>query len=132
MKVDVTDASILAMICAAYALSRPQGLGHLHYKSGPLSKEELDDIINQAVEFGQFGDDVVVSLDYVKGRACKFTLCKEGDRIIWNLPWYDHTWDAAINLLFTVGLRAQAVDVMRVKGQNPHNPACNCVNCNGG
>ena len=85
--IDVTDLDLRELVRGAYDLSRPQGMGIIHYQPGRLSDEEADEII------ALFADDhfIAVSMDYVRGRACKFHVMREGDRLTIRDDWYDHT-----------------------------------------
>ena len=74
------------LVRAAYDLSSPQGLGFLHYKEGVLSDELVENIINQPTS-----NSVALRMDYIRGRACKLTVFKRGDRLFIGNEWYDHT-----------------------------------------
>lgn len=81
-----------------YDLSRPQGLGHFEYVEGDqLTRAEAEALIASVVN-----DRVVVRLDYVRGRACKFTVFadpEDGTPWLRGDLWYDHddaTFDALL------------------------------------
>ena len=76
--IDVTDAPLDALVRAAYAPSRQQGLGHLDPsgRADDLTDEEVSDILTR--ESGILS--VVFSMDYHRGRSVKFTVRRYGDR----------------------------------------------------
>ncbi len=79
---------------AAYDLSRPVGLGLLHYRPGSLATEEAERLLSigspHQLPYG--GLTPVIFLDYVLGRCVKFEIWKneQGEYLI-DDPWYDHT-----------------------------------------
>jgi hypothetical protein len=93
--IEVTGRDYRKMVQKAYEFSKPQGLGYLHYTSEPLSDDEADELIDETNVFA------IVSLDYVKGRSCKFTIYRDaetGKAYIKN-SWYDHSDHALQRLL---------------------------------
>jgi hypothetical protein len=66
-------------------------------------------------------DGVVISMDYVKGRACKMTVWKKGGDLQIRDSWYDHTDDQFDELLSTFNISRGS------KGE--HGAACNCSDC---
>ena len=82
--IEVTGCDLVELAKAAYDLSVPQGLGFLHFEEGGLSDDEAKSLIKE--------DSLSpLSLDYVKGRACKLTVFKDNDRLYINDKWFDHT-----------------------------------------
>lgn len=82
MKIDITGIDMVKFVKAVYDLSNPQGMGFVHFTPEPLSDEEAKSLIKE---------DGTVSLDYVKGRACKMHVFKEDDKLYINDTWFDHT-----------------------------------------
>lgn len=121
MKVDITGVMLPEFVKEAYNKSGAQGLGVLHYTSKGLSNSEVNEILD-APSFGS----VVLSMDYVKGRACKMSVFKEGDSIYVNYPWFDHTHEDFIALLKAVWPEGKPFPVLV---QDPHGISCNCIEC---
>ena len=85
--IEVTGCDLVKLVKDVYHLSRPQGMGYLHYTEGALSDEDAQTIIDQG---GQ--GDCIVSMDYIYGRACKFNVWKDEDDRLWiRSKWFDHT-----------------------------------------
>ena len=114
MDIDVTSVETSELVRAAYDLSRPQGMGFLHFTPDPLSDAEVEELVQP---------DGTTYLDYVRGRACKFGVwLREGRRVI-RSPWYDHTNAQLLELLARVGV--EAPDELTAE----HGMACNCAEC---
>lgn len=94
--IEITGCDLIALVKKAYALSRPQGLGFMHFREGELSDEEAKSIVNNPRG---------ISLDYVHGRAVKFWIKYEGDRMFVPKSWYDHTDEQLRELLTSVGVQ---------------------------
>lgn len=58
--IDITDVNMVEFVKKVYDLSRPQGMGMMHFTPVPLTDEEAKSLIN---------DDGTVNMDYVRGRA---------------------------------------------------------------
>jgi hypothetical protein len=103
------------MIAAAYDLSSAVGLGWLHYTPEPLGPEDVDNITSVFA-----GDKrVAVSMDYVKGRCCKFTVFRHptDDSVLLIEPrWFDHTARDLSVLLEKAGL--EDVDSLIASAEN--------------
>ncbi|UIS25290.1 hypothetical protein [Erythrobacter phage vB_EliS-L02] len=67
-------------------------MGMLHARSGPLDEETRDELI-------QMDRDLVVYMDYVHGRQCKFQIRKHEGRFYTFCEWYDHSYDHLLALL---------------------------------
>jgi len=82
---EITGANLIDVVKAAYDLSKPVGMGFMHYTPEPLTDDEARELIN--------GDrsGVALSLDYVKGRACKLVVFKDEERLFVRKDWYDHS-----------------------------------------
>lgn len=115
--IDVTDVPLRELVKAAYNPSRAQGLGAFHYMPGGLSDEEVDRIIDGGRE------SIPISIDYVKGRSCKFTVFgHEGRRYIRHY-WYDHSDDQLRDLLRAVGIDTAKLDEAK-KAHAEYEQAC--------
>ncbi len=93
--IDVTDCDLRVLVKEAYNLSVPMGMGFLHYTPAELTDDEVNELIDMDPH-----NQWPVHLDYVKGRAVKFGVKREGDRLV--IPrddWYDHTPDQLQELL---------------------------------
>lgn len=88
--IDVTDLSTVKMIQAAYELSKPVGMGFMHYTSNPLTVEEAQEHIRP---------NGFVNLDYVLGRCCKFRIIVNNGKKYTPKSWYDHTEEDLKNLI---------------------------------
>ena len=91
-KIEITGADLKELAKAAYDLSRPQGLGILHYEEGGLTDQEAESLIIDDERWP-------LAMDYVKGRACKMRVYKDGDRLYIHKKWYDHTDEQLKELL---------------------------------
>lgn len=93
--IDLTGFDLRTLARKVYELSRPQGLGILHYQEGSLPDEELEEVIDVSER-----SRLALTMDYVLGRACKFHVQLAGDSGYLLLPdgvthwirtdWYDH------------------------------------------
>lgn len=86
MNVSFPESRLEAVVRKAYELSRPQGLGMLHWSAGPLSDEDLKLIVDQPGK--------TVHMDYVNGRAVKLYIRynAEAGEFYWvdSGEWFDH------------------------------------------
>jgi hypothetical protein len=111
--VDLTDIDPIALIRAVYRHSVPRGMGLLHATEGELPEEEARQCLH---------DNGTISMDYVRGRGCKFfSRLKDGKRLM-PIPWYDHTTEELNAMLADLGLPAVAED-------GEHGCACACDAC---
>lgn len=84
--IDITGTDLRKFIAKAYDLSRPQGMGYLHFQDGPLPDEMIDKILDVK------SSHCVASMDYVLGRSVKMAIYRKGDRLLIGGPdWYDHS-----------------------------------------
>ena len=84
-RIEISGANLVEVAKAAYDLSSPQGLGFIHYEDGGLTDEEASELVSQDA-------GIPLSLDYVKGRACKLTVFADDDgRMYIQSRWYDHS-----------------------------------------
>ena len=87
--IEVTGVDLRKLVQAVYRNSRPQGLGILHFKEVDLSSEEVEKIVG---EVRVSGTGAVLYLDYVNGRACKFSLIRDESERLWvRKQWFDHS-----------------------------------------
>ncbi len=116
--IDVTDVDLVKFAQKVYELSKPQGMGFLHYTSDPLTTEEAE----QLVESCKNDTMCVLSMDYIKGRSCKMHVRRSGDKLTISDSWYDHTDEQLKELLraFNVEPTAEIAE---------HGCACNCADC---
>ena len=98
--IDVTGIDLVAFAKKVYDLSSPLGLGFLHYTPEPLSDEDAKKCI---IKKG----NVILSMDYVNGRACKMNILKERDTGKWIIrdEWYDHSEEQYKELLDYFNIR---------------------------
>ena len=117
--IKITGVNLKEFVKEVYHLSVPQGLGFLHYEPKPLSDEDAIEIVNCLEDDSR----IVLSMDYVHGRACKMTVYKkgegEGEDIYIHDSWYDHTDKQFKSLLskFNIELNTDGAK---------HSKACNC------
>ena len=95
--IDITGVDMIKLVKKAYELSKPQGLGMLHFTLGPMTDEEAQYIIDS-------DDKGEIHLDYVRGRSCKFHVFNEGGKLSVGESWFDHTDQQLVDLLSHVGI----------------------------
>ena len=114
--VDITGVDLVEFVNAVYDLSVPQGMGFLHATDAPLTDEEAKlYILDQESRSA-------VSMDYVKGRACKIHVRRDGEKLVLPDTWYDHTDRIYDQLLGKFGFS-------RKTAEDAHGCACNCMDC---
>ena len=84
--IDITGVDLKLFIKKVYDLSVSQGLGFLHFTPEPLSDKECNEILNYG-----YASHVVLSVDYLNGRACKMVVFKIDEKLWIRDNWYDHT-----------------------------------------
>lgn len=114
--IKLNGIDLVKFVQKVYELSVPQGLGFMHARPGGLSEEDAKGYINEK-------SSCVISMDYVKGRACKMGVFKQGDDLTMNDNWYDHTNEQLSELLSTFGIKLEV--------EAEHNRCCNCAKCRG-
>lgn len=82
--INVTNVDLRKFVKEVYNLSRPQGMGFLHFKEGDISEEIVTQILSRG------NSHTPVSMDYVSGRACKMNVFKRPDGLFIRPEWYDH------------------------------------------
>ena len=96
--IEIQEHQIKELVKAVYNMSEPVGMGFLHYTPEDLTDEEAKGLIDMASK------TCVVSMDYVNGRQCKFSIFKVGDKFAVANSWGDHSdWEYAI-MLNSVGV----------------------------
>lgn len=101
--IDITGVDLATFVKKAYDLSRPQGMGMMHHRPGPLSDEDAKTILDQGTQ------KIPVSMDYVRGRAVKMTVWKDDDgKLTIKDEWFDHSQRDLDELLKSVGITARA------------------------
>lgn len=110
--IDVTNVDMVKFVQKVYDLSRPQGMGVMHFQPGGLSDADATALIQ---------DDGTVSMDYIQGRACKMHVRSEDGKLTISDSWYDHTDDQLLSLLRHVGVCAVT--------SKDHGCSCNCDEC---
>lgn len=100
--IDITGCDLRKFVAKVYDLSRPQGLGFLHFTREPLTDAEIDLLIWP-------GESYLVRMDYVKGRSCKMTVFNREGRLTIYDSWYDHSDEQLNELLAHVGVQRQEV-----------------------
>jgi hypothetical protein len=103
--INLGQPALADVIRAAYDPSVPQGMGHLHFREGGLSDDEVEAILSRA------RGSIVASMDYVNGRAVKMTVRKDPDSGDLYIPasWYDHSRAALEGFLSRFGIAASAI-----------------------
>lgn len=99
-KIEVTGVDMKKFVQEVYALSRPQGMGFIHFEEGPLP----DDLADAIVAHRKDDSYIALSMDYVKGRACKMVMWRDGDKLVIRNTWFDHHPDDLRELLERVGM----------------------------
>jgi len=115
----ITGVDLVKFAQKVYELSRPQGAGFMHFTLEPLSEEDAKSMMikNPFPGDGQ----CIMTMDYVKGRACKMQVFKTGEDLFIGDSWYDHTDNQLAELL-------EAFNIIPPQF-GEHGCACNCVVC---
>lgn len=103
--ISISRDQLPSAIKAAYRLSFPVGFGFLHFQEGELSDEDTEALLTQYDDRPNY--PFCVSMDYVRGRCCKFSIRKhptDGDVALIPAYWYDHTDRDLVELLTTCGV----------------------------
>lgn len=94
---NVTGVELKELAKAAYRFSRPQGLGFLHAKDGELSEADALTLVSSR------HGEIALSMDYIHGRACKFTVWRRNEELFIRGSWFDHSEDDLQDLLAAIG-----------------------------
>ena len=101
MKIRVPDEKFTKLVQTIYDLSKPQGMGFLHFTAEPMTDEQAEAIVKSASK----STGSALYLDYVPGRACKMSVHRDDEGLYINGPsWYDHGEHALKELCRRAGL----------------------------
>lgn len=115
--INITGVDLKEFIKQVYILSKPQGMGFLNFvETGSLNNCEVEEILSRGLDYAP------VSMDYIKGRACKMTVFKENNKLYISDNWYDHTNNQLIDLL-------NYLNVSHILENKNHGHSCNCNDC---
>ena len=123
--IDITGVNLIEFVKRVYELSIPQGLGFLHYKNRGLTDEEAKQLILPEKEGCQYAKNIVVDMDYIKGRACKMIVFKENDKLYIRNSWYDHMDEQLRELL--ISILPEYTELPKINEE--HGISCNCLDC---
>ena len=115
--IKIPREAVPTAVRAAYRLSVPVGLGHLHFRPGELPDESLKKIL-ETIDLPGSIYRSVIHMDYIHGRCCKFHIFanSEEDRSYYIRPdWLDHTEEDLVQLLTEVGISDPAAEINRAK-----------------
>lgn len=122
--IDVTGIDLVEFVKKVYELSKPKGMGHMHFQAGPLDQTMAERIVELSKDDGTFA----LCTDYVEGRACKMNVWRH-DRsnppkngLFIHATWYDHTDAQFAELLSAMGLA-------KIESEIEHSHCCECSNC---
>lgn len=101
--IEITGVDLREFIKAAYDLSSPQGMGFIHFQEGGLDDETVDAILEKEKTV-HLENRVVVSMDYVHGRAVKMAVLRDGGKLFIRDDWFDHSPKQLADLLNRVGV----------------------------
>ena len=113
--IDITGIDLAKFVSKVYELSAPKGLGFIHYTPKPLDDSDIKDIINTKHE------NIILSMDYIYGRACKMTVWEKDGKWIIKDSWYDHEDSKLQELLSTFNITAPL--------KEKHLIGCECNEC---
>lgn len=88
---ELENIDMRKFISAVYELSVPQGLGFLHAEPGGLDKDTLDLFEKEYRYNANSGVACVLSIDYLRGRACKMSVWQENGKLYIHPRWFDHS-----------------------------------------
>lgn len=93
--IQIPEDKLVALIEKAYELSRPQGLGFLHYQEGSMPPGEAQKFIDYSNSNRNVTGRKDIYLDYVSGRAVKLSIWHDKDQNVYFMEdigtWFDHT-----------------------------------------
>lgn len=115
--IEITGVDLPRFVQKVYELSVPAGLGFLHFQDGGLPIAEAKRI----AEIYKDGEKIALDMDYVRGRACKMVVLREGKKLFMRKAWYDHTDAQLKELLSTFS--------MTIANNVEHGMACHCADC---
>ena len=121
MDIDITEVNLIKFTKKVYSLSSPQGLGILHFQEGELTDNEAKELL----KYWKDDKRIALSLDYVRGRACKMAIFRKENRLYISVPWYDHTDKQLEKLLKSVWPKNKTFPKLKEE----HGICCNCLEC---
>ncbi len=122
MEIDITGINLIEFVKEVYKLSVPVGLGWLHFTKEELTDEEAKEIL----DVWKNDRMLCLDMDYIKGRACKMYVFKEGKKLNIRVPWYDHTDIQLKKLLKAVWPKDKPFPELEPE---EHGIACHCIHC---
>jgi len=124
--IEITGVDLIKFVKKVYDLSIPQGLGFLQYKEFGLTDGEAQACIRPEIPFpyNRYPKNIVVDMDYVKGRACKMKVFKKEDKLLIYNEWYDHT-DKQLKELLLYSI-PKNLPFPVLEGEE-HVIGCNCI-----
>jgi hypothetical protein len=110
IRYDVPQNKLAGVLNAAFHLSRPQGLGFLNFDPDGNMLPEFEAHAKEAISADTSKHFLrSIHLDYVQGRACKFSIHHDSDGWFIEGPrWYDHSEEQLLELVRLCGLEARA------------------------
>jgi hypothetical protein len=84
--IDITGTDLVKFAQHVYELSSPVGMGFMKYTKGPLSDKDAKDLLLSVEDC-----NIALSMDYVKGRACKMTVFRKNGKLLVRDDWFDHS-----------------------------------------
>lgn len=101
-RISLKGVNMVTFVKTVYDLSLPAGMGIFHYRAGPLTDAEAQEIVSR-------WPTGKIDMDYVLGRCCKmFTYpADDGSQEIED-RWYDHDMYTLRVLLERVGASVPA------------------------
>ena len=103
--IKITGVDLVELVKTVYDMSDPVGMGYMHYREGSLSDHDAQMHID--MDAGDFlGASIVVGMDYVHGRCCKFNVHRDNktkDLYIMD-RWSDHSKKQLNAILSKVGI----------------------------
>lgn len=108
MYYDITGVDLVELVREVYNLSSPQGLGFIHFTPDPLSKDEAAEYVTEGLGL----PSVRVSLDYVKGRSCKFVVWEKNGKLFCRDDWFDHRPSQLLTLFQKLNIEPKHVKDM--------------------
>ncbi len=97
--IKITGVDLVKFVQKVYDLSQPQGMGIIHFEAGELPEVDAQEIVKRGEN-----DTVAISMDYVKGRACKMVVWRKDGELVIRDDWYDHSRYQLAKLLEQFGI----------------------------
>lgn len=97
--IEIPEDKLTALISAVYNISRPVGMGRLHYRPGPIPDELLKHIL---------GNPYGIHMDYLYGRQCKFSVQEIEGHYFISKSWPDHSAEDLAQVLKEIGVEVDS------------------------